>query len=95
MKVSEKEKLHAIKLFSEVYGHIYKGIETILEECPVSLFSLNTWIERATFLVSKSKELALACEHKLATRAYKRAIELKGELEKERAKKWKTCLNEH
>lgn len=95
MNITESEKVHAISLFVEVYGYMYKSIETILEESPVSEQILETWIERCEMLCKTTKELALATNHKKAIRAYKRAIELRGELRKERTKKWEICSKEH
>lgn len=66
----------AIKLHAEVYGWVYKGAETVLEDKCVSIHILLLWISRLENLSQKSKNLAVAVRTEQAKRAWVRSREL-------------------
>ena len=76
----------AIILHGEVYGWIYKGAETVLEDKNVSMRVLFQWAQRLSYLCEKSRDLHKAVQTEQSKRAWKRALELKVKI-KERLKR--------
>lgn len=76
----------AIILHGEVYGWIYNGAETVLEDSCVSIHTLLLWESRLGNLCDKSRDLHKAVQTAQSKRAWKRALELRIKV-KERLKK--------
>lgn len=76
----------AIILHGEVYGWIYTGAETVLEDTCVSIHVLLLWESRLGVLCNKSRNLHKAVQTTQSKRAWKRALELRIKV-KERLKK--------
>ena len=70
----------AINLYVEVYGWLYRALDEMVkaEWHNDELFKL--WLNRAEFLVRKSKKLHAACENDYSKRALIRALKLKVEI---------------
>lgn len=76
----------ALILHGEVYGWLYNGAQTVLEDDCVSIHVLLLWESRLGVLCDKSRDLHKAVQTEQSKRAWKRALELKIKV-KERLKK--------
>lgn len=76
----------ALILHGEVYGWLYNGAKTVLEDTCVSIHTLLLWESRLGVLCDKSRELHKAVQTEQSKRAWKRALELRIKV-KERLKK--------
>lgn len=76
----------ALILHGEVYGWLYNGAQTVLEDTCVSIHTLLLWESRLGVLCNKSRDLHKAVQTAQSKRAWKRALELRIKV-KERLKK--------
>lgn len=76
----------ALILHGEVYGWLYNGAQTVLEDDCVSIHILLLWESRLGVLCDKSRDLHKAVRTEQSKRAWKRALELRIKV-KERLKK--------
>lgn len=76
----------ALILHGEVYGWLYNGAQTVLEDYCVSIHILLLWESRLGVLCDKSRDLHKAVRTEQSKRAWKRALELRIKI-KERLKK--------
>lgn len=67
----------AIKLHGEVFGYLYRGAQTVLEDKRVSVSVLYDWCKRMDGLCYRSMQLHKAVRTEQSKRAYTRALELK------------------
>lgn len=72
-----KIESRAIKLHGEVFGYLYNGAQTILDDKRVSVSVLYDWCKRMDQLCYRSMELHKAVGTEQSKRAYTRALELK------------------
>ena len=70
----------AINLHAEVYGWLYRALDEMVKAEWHNDELFKVWLNRAEFLVRKSKKLHAACENDYSKRALIRALQLKVEI---------------
>lgn len=80
MKKNNSLESHAIKLFVELYGWVYTVGERVLEDDIISQDVVMRWIGLTTKLEREAKKLYNAVPCDTTKRGWKRALELKIQL---------------